>query len=43
MLPLILAIAAFILGAVAIVQSRGQNLAAWGVCVLAALHLLGSV
>ena len=42
-LALVLAIAALILGIVAVVESRGRNWAGWGVIALAAIQLLGVV
>ena len=43
MLVLILAIAALILGIVAVVEARGRSWAGFGVICLAAIHLLGNV
>lgn len=41
MMALLLAIAAFVIAAVAIIQSDGKNLAAWGVLCLAVVLLMG--
>lgn len=41
MLVTILAIAALILGIVAVVEAQGRNWAGWGVICLAVLHLTG--
>lgn len=43
MIDLILAIAALILGIVAVVEARGRNWAGWGVICLAAIVLLGKL
>lgn len=40
---LILAIAALVLGAVAVVEAQGRNWAGWGVICLAAIVILGRV
>ena len=42
-LALILAVAALILGIVAVVESKGRSWAGWGVICLAAIQLLGVV
>lgn len=42
-IALVLAIAALILGIVAVVESRGRAWAGWGVIALAVIHLLGEV
>lgn len=41
MLDLVLAIAALILGSVAVIEARGRDWAGWGVICLAAIVLLG--
>ena len=43
MIVLVLAVVALVLGIVAVVEARGRSWAGWGVCALAAIHLLGSV
>ena len=43
MIVLILAIAALILGIVAVVEARGRSWAGFGVICLAVIHLLGSL
>lgn len=43
MIDLVLAIAALILGIIAVVEARGRNWAGWGVICLAAIVLLGKL